>query len=346
VIDKKLALTYDDVLLVPQYSDIKSRKEIDIGNNLDNNLYLGLPVISAPMDTVTESAMAIAMHHAGGLGIIHRYNSIKKQVELVRDASVEKMCNVGAAVGVTEGFEERASALYDAGASVICVDVAHGHHILVERAIKTLRNIFGDKVHIMAGNIATPEGYKALSDWGADSIRCNVGGGSICSTRVQTGHGIPGLQTIINCAQYKLGRAKIIADGGIRSSGDMVKAFAAGADFVMVGSLLAGAEQSPGFIIEKKDRTQYKIYRGMASKEAQLDWKKQHSSNEGISTTIPYKGDVQNVLEDIKNGIRSGLSYSGCRNIAALQLDALFIRQTSAGLAESGTQILKNRQCQ
>ena len=343
MIDKKEALTYDDVLLIPQYSDIKSRKEIDIGNDLGQSLHLNLPIISAPMDTVTESTMAIAMHHAGGLGIIHRYNPIKKQAFLVRDASVEGGCTVGAAIGVTDDFEERACSLYDAGARVLCVDVAHGHHALVERAIKTLRDVFGDELHIMAGNVATPEGYRALSNWGADSVRCNVGGGSICSTRIQTGHGIPGLQTIIDCSQYKAKRAKIIADGGIRSSGDMVKAIAAGADFVMVGSLLAGTDQSPGELINSVSGLKNKVYRGMASKEAQFDWKGQYSSNEGISTTIPYKGDVQNVLEDMKNGIRSGLSYSGCRDIVDFQLNAILIRQTSAGLVESGTHILGSR---
>jgi IMP dehydrogenase len=337
----KEALTYDDVLLMPQYSDIESRKEINIGNNLGNSIYLDLPIISAPMDTVTETEMAIAMYHAGGLGIIHRYNSIKEQVGMV--SRTLSALDVGAAVGVTGDFKERAVALCDAGISILCIDVAHGHHILVERAIKTLKDVLDDDLHIMAGNVATPEGYKALSDWGADSVRCNVGGGSICSTRIQTGHGIPGLQTIFDCAQHKRNRTKIIADGGIRNSGDMVKAFAAGADFVMVGSLLAGTEQSPGKLIHSVSGVKRKIYRGMASKEAQFDWKGKFSSNEGISTTIPYKGDVNNVLEDMKNGIRSGLSYSGCRDMFELQEGAVFVKQTSAGLTESHTHILGKR---
>ena len=334
------ALTYDDVLLVPQYSDIKSRKEISINNPLSKDILLNLPIISAPMDTVTESTMAIAMQEAGGLGIIHRYNSIKEQVDFVHDACVEGVCNVGVAIGVVGNFEERANALYDAGANVICIDVAHGHHILVERTIKTLKDTFGDKIHIMAGNIATPEGYKALSSWGADSIRCNIGGGSICSTRIQTGHGIPGLQTIIDCTKHKRNKTKIIADGGIRNSGDIVKALAAGADFVMIGSLLAGTDQSPGELIYNKSGIRNKVYRGMASKEAQFDWRGKYSSNEGISTIIPHKGNVKNILEDLKNGIKSGLSYSGCRSIAELQENARFVRQTLSGLAESHTHIL------
>ena len=332
-------LTYDDVLLIPQYSDINSRKEIKIGNRLSEKIYLNLPVISSPMDTVTGVKMAIAMHKIGGLGIIHRYNSIEEQSDLVRDTCIEGVSSVGAALGVTGDFEKRACALYDSGANVLCIDIAHGHHILVERAIKTLKDVFGDSVHIMAGNIATLKGFNDLSDWGANSIRCNIGGGSICSTRIQTGHGLPGLQTIMDCAQSDRD-TKIIADGGIRSSGDMVKALAAGADFVMLGSMLAGTEQSPGVRIKGSDGIEYKIYRGMASKEAQIRWRGEYSSNEGISTRIPYKGSVEDILNDIKNGISSGFSYSGARNIEQLWGKAQWIRQTNAGLSESKTHIL------
>jgi IMP dehydrogenase len=191
----------------------------------------------------------------------------------------------------------------------------------------------------MAGNVATRDGFEDLADWGADSIKCNVGGGSICSTRIQTGHGLPGLQTILDCAQSDRS-AKIIADGGLRSSGDMVKALAAGADFVMLGSMLAGTKESPGFVVEEEDGYQYKVYRGMASKEAQIEWRGKFSSNEGISTRIPYKGSVIDVLGDIKNGITSGLSYSGARSINELYCKSELVRQTSAGLSESKTHIL------
>ena len=332
------ALTYDDVLLVPQYSDIESRKEIDISNNLDNKITLKLPIIASPMDTVTELDMAITIGKLGGLGVIHRYNTIEKQCAIVKKAW-ESTKNVAAAIGVAADFEDRARAVADAGANVLCVDVAHGHHILVERAIKRLKDIFGDSVHLMAGNIATLDGFNDISDWGADSIRCNVGGGSICSTRIQTGHGVPGLQTIMDCAKSDR-NAKIIADGGIRSSGDIVKALAAGADFVMLGSMLGGTTQSPGFIVEERDGSQYKLYRGMASKEAQINWRGRYSSNEGIATKIPYKGSVVDVLQDIKKGIASGLSYSGSRNINELWVKAQWVRQTNAGLNESGTHIL------
>ena len=336
----KQALTYDDVLLVPQYSDIESRQEVVIGNYLDDNTFLKLPILSSPMDTVTEYDMAIDMSEAGGLGVVHRYNTPAEQVAIV--SLIQQnigFAPIAAAVGVTGDFESRACALFDAGANVICIDIAHGHHVLMKNALETLRKIFGNTVHLMAGNVATLEGYEAMADWGADSVRCNVGGGSICSTRIQTGHGVPGLQTIMDCAISDRD-AKIIADGGIRSSGDAVKAIAAGADFVMLGSMLAGTKQSPGFIIEDTNGLQYKIYRGMASKEAQVKWRGKYSSDEGISTRIPYKGSVEDVLRDIRNGITSGFSYSGARNITELWTKAKFIRQTSAGLGESKTHIL------
>ena len=339
----KSALTYDDVLLVPQYSNIESRKEVKIGNNLDDEIYLSLPIISAPMDTVTEDEMSCAIYNSGGLGVIHRYNTIKEQSEMVKKVK-EKSLFFGevitaAAVGVTGDFEERACALYDAGAEVICIDVAHGHHILVKNALEKLRSIFGYNIHIMAGNVATRKGFEDLSDWGADSVRCNVGGGSICSTRIQTGHGIPGLQTIMDCAISDRS-AKVIADGGIRSSGDIVKALAAGADFVMLGSMLAGTKESPGYILQEKDGSKHKKYRGMASKDAQMDWRGKYSSNEGISTRIPYKGTVISVLKDLENGITSGFSYSGAKDIIDFQTRAKFVKQTSAGLVESKTHIL------
>jgi IMP dehydrogenase len=309
------------VLLVPQYSNIESRSAVNIGMSMDANIFLSLPIISSPMDTVTEDKMAAAMSAAGGLGIIHRYNSIEEQVELVSQAATISAQYIGAAVGVTGDFKERATALYDAGVNVICIDIAHGHHILMKKALEALRLTFDDRIHIIAGNIATLEGFNDLADWGADSVRCNIGGGSICSTRTQTGHGIPGLQTIIDCSMSDRD-ANIIADGGVRTSGDIVKAIAAGAE-----------QTSPA---GKK----YKIYQGMASRKAQEDWKGTFSSDEGISTFVEYKGTVDNILSSLRTGIASGLSYSGCKNIAELQSCAKFVKQTNAGLVESQTHIL------
>jgi len=183
------------------------------------------------------------------------------------------------------------------------------------------------------------EGYNDLVDWGADSVRCNIGGGSICSTRIQTGHGVPGLQTIIDCAKTDRG-APIVADGGIRNAGDIVKALAAGADFVMLGSLLAGTDETPGNVINTR-HGKFKSYRGMASKDAQIEWRGKTASLEGIATTVPAKGPVEHILEDLQRGIRSGLSYSGARTIRELQSRALFVRQTASGQAESSTHILR-----
>ena len=297
----KEALTYDDVLLVPRYSDIKSRKEVDLTSPLDESLLLNLPIISSPMDTVTESEMAYTIDKLGGLGILHRYNSIEEQAGLAAEVINAGATNVGAAVGVSGDYFERAQTLVENGVNVLCVDVAHGHHVLMKDALGVLKKSFGESVHIMAGNVATLEGINDLAQWGANSVRCNIGGGSICSTRIQTGHGLPGLQTIFDCAQTDHDVA-IIADGGIRTAGDIVKA--------------------------------------LAAKDAQMDWRGRYSSNEGVSTFIDYKGSVVDILEDLRGGMLSGLSYSGCRNIIGLQTKAQWTKQTTAGLSESKTHIL------
>ena len=237
---------------------------------------------------------------------------------------------------------ERAQALVEEGASVLCIDVAHGHHSMVERAIQSLKSVFGDSLHIMAGNVATGEGARDLANWGADSVRVGIGGGSICSTRLVSGHGMPTFQTIMECVTAGC-PVPVIADGGIKTSGDIVKALAAGADFVMLGSILAGTTQSPGQVFDNGNK-KYKVYRGMASNEAQVNWRGKTSTPEGVSTTIPHKGDVNSVLADLKGGIQSGMSYSGVRTIQELQAKAQFIRQTPAGQAESYTHILSRNE--
>jgi len=337
MINATTGLCFDDVLLVPKFSDITTRKEINTSSQLSDSYQFRLPVISSPMDTITESAMAAAMENAGGFGIVHRYNTLKAQSLIVKLARDNGCVFVGAAVGVTGDFEERACALYDAGASVLCIDIAHGHHVLMKRALFRLREIFGNSVHIMAGNVATLEGFNDLADWGADSIRVGIGGGSICSTRIQTGHGVPTFQSIDDCS-YSDRDVVMVADGGIRNSGDAVKALAAGADFVMMGSLLSGTHETPGEIIINSGE-RYKTYRGMASKDAQIDWRGHTSSVEGVSSLIPAKGAVRHVLAEIEQGIKSGMSYSGARDLFELQAAAKFIRQTGSGGVESSTHI-------
>ena len=337
-------LSYDDVLLAPQHSEIRSRREICIRSSLDQDLSFDLPIISSPMDTVSGAEMCVSMASVGGLGIIHRYNSIEDQVDIVRKIkeALEKHGStpIAAAVGVSDDYLERASELYSHGVRVFCLDVAHGHHVLMKEALEAIKSRFTD-IHLMAGNVATKEAFEDLACGGANSIRVGIGGGSICSTRIQTGHGIPTLQSIIDCADADVRwEVSMIADGGIRTSGDIVKALAAGASFVMLGSLLAGTSQTPGNIMTGASGKKYKAYRGMASKEAQYDWRGRHSSNEGISTTVPYRGSVVEILSDLVGGIKSGLSYSGAKDIYELQAKSEFILQTGAGRAESGTHIL------
>jgi IMP dehydrogenase len=335
----KEAVTYDDMLIVPQYSDITSRGEVDISSNLDVTKKLQLPIIASPMDTVSEVEMSVAMATAGGLAVIHRYNSVPEQGSLVHQVAADSSTSsVAAAIGVTGDFLERATTLVSLGANTLCVDVAHGHHVMMKNALYQLRKAFGDDIYIIAGNVCTLEGVNDVADWGADAVRCNIGGGSICSTRIVTGHGLPGLQTIFDCARTDR-NVKIIADGGIKTSGDIVKALAAGADFVMCGSLLAGTEESPGQAIALPDGSRVKEYRGMASKDAQLDWRNKSSTPEGVASYIPYKGSVVDILRDLEGGIKSGLSYTGARNLTELRHKVEWARQTSAGTQESSTHI-------
>lgn len=345
MIIKKRSVSFDDVLLVPQHSKIESRSLIDLSVDTQNISKMRMPIFSAPMDTVTESDMSIKMAQHGGIGIIHRYNTPSEQ-QLI----VEKVCehfenigtlghqNVGIAVGVSGDYLMRVKLGYSSGARLVCVDVAHGDHVLAINAVKNIRQKFGNKIHIMAGNVATLEGLNALADAGADSVRVGIGGGSICSTRIQTGHGVPTLQSVLDCSSTDRD-CLIIADGGIKTSGDIVKALAAGADAVMLGSLLAGTNEAPGSTVYKDGR-QFKTYRGMASVEAQIDWRGHAASEEGVSTVIPAKGPVTQILDGLVKGIRSGLSYSGVRTIPEFQSKAQFTEITSSGMSESRTHIL------
>jgi IMP dehydrogenase len=332
----KTALSFDDVLLIPRYSEIDSREDIEIRQNLRSIGGFNLPIIASPMDTITGESMATAMDESGGIGIIHRYNTIEEQAKMVMSVTSHGH-NVGAAIGVSDDCIQRGLTMARAGVTLLCIDVAHGHHCNVRHALEVLRRSLGNEMHIMAGNVATLEAFNDLADWGADSIRVGIGGGSICSTRVQTGHGMPTLQSVMDCAQSDRDVA-LVADGGIRTSGDIVKALAAGADFVMVGSLLAGTDETPGSVIHTKNGRE-KVYRGMASKEAQRSWRNRVSSNEGISHTVPLKGPVKDVLDELRTGIRSGISYSGADSVISLQSRAHFIRQTTSGQVESSTHI-------
>ncbi len=332
----KECVCFDDVLLEPQVSDITSRDEIDLTTKLHGRFGFDykLPIISSPMNTVTEAEMAIEMSRLGGLGIVHRYNSIDEQVTMVKEITKVASQNsesFGCAIGSVGDYLERAKELNKHGVDVFCIDVAHGHHSLTERALKTLRDYFGNQAVLIAGNIATAQAAYDLEKWGADALRVGVGGGSVCSTRVATGHGIPTLQSIIDCAEATK-HATIIADGGIRNSGDAVKALAAGADWIMLGSVLAGTSESPGCF----DAAGTKPYIGMASATAQQEWRKSEPGYvEGVASRVHAKGHIAGHLSRFAAGIRSGLSYSGARNLREFRTKAVFVKQSQAGLRES-----------
>jgi IMP dehydrogenase len=334
----QLVPTYQDMLLVPQYSDIQSRSEVSVQTTLGDDFILDLPIISSPMDTVTEEEMLVAMAEAGGLGIVHRYNTIDEQSKIIAATRWRSPGGpIGAAIGVTGDFLERAQEAVTSGANLICLDIAHGHHIRMKEALRLITATLPTDVLIMAGNVATLEGIDALADWGANAVRCNIGGGSICSTRVQTGHGMPGLGTIFECAKTSKD-VTIIADGGIRTSGDMVKALAAGADAVMCGSFLSGTTETPGQVYPTSNG-KFKEYRGMASRKAQIGWRGKSSSPEGVVSKVPYRGPVADILADARGGLASGLSYTGARTLTELRSKAKWITQTAAGAIESGTHI-------
>jgi len=328
-------LSFDDILLVPQYADIASRKEVSlrstIGIGTKRSLGLQLPLIAAPMDTVCEWEMAVAIRKAGGLGIVHRYMTIEKQVEQVKLA-VAAGGMVGGSIGARGDFLTEASMLYDAGASLVLVDVANGHSQYAIDAVKKLRKVVGNQHHIMAGNVSTWEGYARLADAGVDSVRVGIGGGSACTTRVVSGHGMPTLASIMDIRNhYKYGDGPdIIADGGIRNSGDAAKALAAGANAVMVGRILAGTDESPGETVDGR-----KVFRGMASREAQEEGRGSVSGVEGIATTVPHIGSVQNVLNDFDAGLRSALSYTGVENLIDFYSESMYNRVSSNSLNET-----------
>ena len=471
----QIGLSFDDALLIPRRSSIRSRKKVITKSRFTRRIWLSIPIVSAAMDTVTESRMAIAMAREGGIGVIHRFMPAEKQAEevlkvkraeniviedpytvdpemrvgdakrlmdrlrvsglivvdkerrvlgiltkrdvlfedddrLVKDAmtprsemivakpgismeeaeeifrkyKVEKLPLVdeddrlkglitsvdlvkrkmypnasrdsrgrllaAAAIGVREESIRRADLLVKAGVDVIVIDVAHGHTEMVINMVKRLRRTYGDEIEIVAGNVVTPEGVEDLASAGVDAVKVGIGPGSVCTTRIVAGVGVPQLTAIMMCSE----KAReldipIIADGGIRYSGDIVKALAAGASTVMIGRLLAGTDESPGAIVVRNGR-KYKIYRGMASLYAMLGREVREAGNEaealldaseysyyaeGVEAYVPYTGSVSEVIKQLVAGLRSGMSYLGARTIEELRENAVFIRITESGFRES-----------
>jgi IMP dehydrogenase len=466
----EIGLTYDDVLLVPQYSDVKSRRDLSTKTRLTSQINLQIPIVSANMDTVTESPMGIAMAHTGGIGIIHRFMSIDDQVshvsrvkksesyvvdnpitlkatdtigdvkriveetytggivilddvgkvvgivttrdllfendsnrplsevmnhevitassdtslesagQILHEHRIEKLplvdsngfltglitvkdiqklekfplatkdsrgrLAVGAAVGVKNTELKRVERLLEAGADCIVVDIAHGDSRQEIDIIRNIRKSFPE-AQIIGGNVATGEGTQRLIDAGANAIKVGVGPGSICITRVVAGSGVPQLTAVMDCAAVARPQGiPIIADGGVRTSGDIVKALAAGASTVMVGSLLAGTDESPGFLMTRKGH-RYKASRGMASLQANLARKVREDDSEitkeevedyvseGVEAIVPYRGSAQELLKQLVGGLQSGMSYSNAHSIDELHEKAVFVRMTPGGQKES-----------
>jgi IMP dehydrogenase len=321
------ALTFDDVLLVPAYNHYLSRKEVDISNtDKTGRIKLELPVLTSNMDTITGHKMAKYIRQKGGMGVLHRFMSILDNVK-----EYKKYKNVFVSIGTNGNEKERFQSLRTAGANKFCVDVAHGHAKYTGQMIKYIRDEFPEAI-IMAGNVSTYAGADYLASVGADLIKVGIGPGSACTTRIKTGFGVPQLTAIKDCA--RVGRS-IVADGGIRYPGDIVKALAFGADFVMIGGMLAGTHPTPG---EVKDYGK-KVYRGMASKEVAeengglTEWK----TAEGVSFEVMYKTleETDIIVKDIIGGLRSGLTYAGAINISELQRKLNYVVITNAGRIEN-----------
>ena len=333
-------LTFDDVLIMPKKSEIRSRRDPSLRTQLTKNLFLETPIISSNMDTVTESKMAIAMNKFGGLGILHRFMNTEQQVIEIKTVVDSGAKIISASIGVNADFKERAKALIHAGVNLMTIDIAHGHSVQMMDTLKWLKDTY-PKVEVIAGNLATPDAAIDLIEAGADAIKVGIGPGSMCTTRIITGCGVPQLTAIALCAEAaKSYGVPVIADGGFRTSGDMVKAFAAGASTIMLGSMLSGTIETPGDIVNGK-----KQYRGMASKKAQVSWRgdmPQGMAPEGESTHVTVKGHVEDVLHELCGGIRSGMSYMNAVTILEMRDKALFMEMSPNGISESRAHGVRN----
>ncbi len=326
------AFTFDDILLVPAYNHYESRRVVDTSvTDKTGKFKLNVPLMTSNMDTITEHKMANFMGSKGGIGVLHRFLSIEANVEEYKKCEYPTFVSVGC----NEKDMERVEALRDAGARLFCVDVAHGHARYVGRTLKRLRDSLPSDICLMAGNVATYAGADFLASCGADIIKVGIGGGSVCTTRIKTGYGIPMLTSIQECSRVD---RSLVADGGIRTAGDVVKALAFGADFVMLGGMFAGTRPTPGDVHTDAQGSKYKLYRGMASREAQEnfmgnmgDWK----AAEGVQTTVAYREDEENIVADILGGLRSGLTYGGSATIRELQRKLNYVHVTQAGRIES-----------
>ena len=339
----KEALTFDDVTLAPQYSKVLP-SDVSTVTVLSNQLKLDIPILSSAMDTVTESKMAIALAKQGGIGVIHRNLTISQQINEIKKVK-SKNFKVGAAVGTNESELNRIKNILKLNIDLIVVDTAHGHSQKVADTILKIKKIKPKKTTLCAGNIATAEAARFLCKLGVDVIKVGIGPGSICTTRLVAGIGVPQLSALLDVKKGLNKKVKMISDGGIKFSGDIAKALAAGADAVMVGSMLAGTSEAPGKIIKKKGKL-FKVFRGMGSvgdmNKGSADryfQKKQKDKSkyvpEGVEGLIKYKGDVSITVNKLVGGLRSSMGYLGAEQIKYLNKKAKFVKITKAGFYES-----------
>ena len=343
-----LGLTFDDVLLVPRRSDIRSRQDVSVASRLSKRIELDIPIVAANMDTVCETEMAMEMARMGGIGIIHRFLTVDDQAAMVAKVKAEDLL-AGAAIGTDRDALDRTAALVDAGVDAVVLDIAHGHAGHAIELLIKLKSEFPE-VDLIAGNVATRAGAEDLAQAGADAVKVGVGPGGVCTTRLVAGVGVPQLTAIDNCGSRPLldvdgTVVPIIADGGIRSSGDIAKALAVGASTVMVGSLLAGTKESPGEV-EQSSHGLVKRVRGMASFEAlaarairegevvDREYFEQRAP-EGVEGTVPYRGSAEKVVGRLVAGLRSGMSYSDARTIEEFWAKAEFVQVTANGVREN-----------
>ena len=338
----RTGLTFDDVLIVPRRSSVRSRQDVSVSTWLSRRIELGLPVVAANMDTVCEHEMAIAMARLGGIGMLHRFMPIDaqaEQVERVKEAGADLL--VGAAVGTDRDMIERAKALVAVGADALVLDIAHGHSDHAIDGVRRLKDHFAD-TDVIVGNVATAAGAADLAEVGADAVKVGVGPGGVCTTRTVAGVGVPQLTAIADASRVGV---PVIADGGIRNSGDIAKALAAGASTVMVGSMLAGTKESPGEVEQGAKGLQKRI-RGMASFEAvksradrsgeDLDEEYlSYRAPEGVEGTVPYKGEVSKLVWQLMAGLRSAMSYTDARTLPEFWQLAEFVAVTPQGSIES-----------
>ena len=338
--DVRVGLAFDDVLLVPRRSSVRTRQDVSLSTMLTRNVTLGMPIVAANMDTVCEWEMALALGRLGGIGIIHRFFTIEQQAAQIRKVKGEGVL-VGAAVGTDHDTLERSKAMADEGADVLVLDIAHGHS---DHALDAVRRIKRELpgTDLIAGNVATREGALDLVAAGADAVKVGVGPGGVCTTRLVAGVGVPQLTAINDCAGIDV---PIIADGGVRTSGDIAKALAAGGQSVMIGSMFAGTKESPGEV-EQSAHGLVKRVRGMASFEAIRQRAERQGTEvdeeyfeqrapEGVEGTVNYKGSMVPLVQKLLAGLRSSMSYLDARTIAEFQENAQFVRVTQAGLTES-----------